>query len=90
MKGERPDRPPLGFPDALWDLVNTTWVEQRVNQPQSRPLVSTVLNRLKERADQWDKSIVPVVPKRWRESGGNRESLVDVLVRSHPFHSDDY
>ena len=68
MNGNRPDRPPSGLNDPLWELLAETWLEQRVDQPQRRPPVSTVLGRLKEGVNHWDVTIIPAVPKQWEES----------------------
>ena len=75
MDGRRPERPPLGFTDPLWDVLTETWLEERVDQPQKRPLVSTILDRLKEDVGHWERTIHPVIPKRWEGSGEYRMSL---------------
>ena len=69
MDGNRPERPPSGFTDPLWDLLAETWLDQHFDEPQKRPPVSTVLDRLRESVGDWDKSITPVIPKQWEESG---------------------
>ena len=71
-KGKRPCRPPFVFTDKLWKLVVATWVEQYVDQPQKRPPVSTVLDRLKESVDDWEKAVNSVVSKQRQESGEYR------------------
>ena len=57
--GDRPDRPPSGFSEMLWDLLVATRVEQYAEKPRGRPSVSTVLARLKACVDDWGKSIMP-------------------------------
>jgi len=69
MKGDRPNRPPSGFSDTLWKLLIKTWVEQCVKGRRRRPTASTVLDRLKQDVDHWEKSIIPLVPRQWQESG---------------------
>lgn len=70
VDGVRPKRPPLGFSDTLWELLTASWVKERARKRRRRPSVSTVLDRLKESVDKWEKSIVPLVPKQWDESRG--------------------
>ena len=74
MDGARPDRPPSGLSDTLWDLLVATWAVQHAQEPEGRPPASTVLDRLKEIVDDWGESIVPLVPEFWREDGGCRMS----------------
>jgi len=87
MKGDRPDRPPLGFSDTLWKLLTKTWVEQRVKGPRRRPAASTVLNRLKQDVDHWEKSIIPLVPRQWHESGWYNTTRTNSIARLCSFHS---
>jgi len=74
MDGVRPDRPPLGFSDTLWDLLVETWVVQHAQEPEGRPPASTVLNRLKGFVDDWGNTILPLVPESLQEDedGGCR------------------
>ena len=69
MNGGRPERPSSGFTGRLWDLLTETWLEQYVDQPQKRPPVSTILNRLKEDVDHRERTIHPVAPKQLEGSG---------------------
>ena len=69
MEGDWPDRPALGFPDALWESLATTWVEEDGPESRRRPSASTVLDWLKERVDDWGESVAPLVPKQWQENG---------------------
>jgi len=69
MKGDRPDRPPSGFSDALWELLVWTWVVEDGPESKRRPSPSFILDQLEKSVDQWEKSIVPLVPKRWQEDG---------------------
>ncbi|KAF9648298.1 kinase-like protein [Thelephora ganbajun] len=73
MNGDRPVRPPSGFSDILWELTAATWAEQQVQQPQMRPSVSTVLDRLVKDVNRWEKSIIPLVPKQWQENATNSD-----------------
>ena len=59
LKGERPDRPPDGLSDQLWELLVTTWVAERWSQPSKRPSTSIVRSRLNGDLHNWGKSIVP-------------------------------
>jgi len=69
MKGDRPERPPSGFSDALWELLVRTWVAEDGPESKRRPPASFILDQLEKGVDQWDKSIVPLVPKQWQENG---------------------
>ena len=71
MKGDRPERPPLGFSDALWESLVETWVIEDGPESNRRPSASAILDRLKGDIDHWEKSIVPLVPEEWQESGGH-------------------
>ena len=51
-----------------------TWVEQFAQKPRERPTASIVLARLKECVDQWGKSIIPLIPKDWGDTGWCRIS----------------
>jgi len=73
MNGGRPDRPPSGFTDPLWDLLAETWLEQHIDQPQKRPPVSTTLDLLKKDVDHWERTIHPIVPKQWEETATTSE-----------------
>jgi len=70
INGERPGRPPSGFSDVLWELLMESWLVEHARKPQERPPASTVLDRLKRDVDHWEKTIIPLVPKEWRGSGG--------------------
>ena len=77
MKGNRPDRPPSGFSETLWGLLVATWVEQYAQKPRKRPSASTVLTRLKKCVGHWGKSIIPLVPEDWKNTGSCRMSPND-------------
>ena len=85
MKGDRPNRPPLGFSDGLWKMLKKTWVEQRVKGPRRRPAASAVLDRLKQDVDHWEKSIAPLVPRQWHESGRYNTPRTNFVVCLYPF-----
>ena len=62
LQGERPDRPPSGFSDQLWELLVTTWRTEQGSQSPKRPPTSTILDRLEEDVRWWGKSIIPPTP----------------------------
>jgi len=68
MRGTRPNRPPSGLSDTLWELLVATWVVQQAQEPPRRPPACTVLERLKECVDHWGESIVPIIPESWEDS----------------------
>ena len=57
--GKKPDRPPLGFSDELWNVLLTTWDAERGSQPPIRPPIQTIANQLEEDAKRWDQFIIP-------------------------------
>ena len=67
MDGVRPDRPPSGLSDTLWELLVATWAVQHAQEPGGRPPAWTILDRLKETVDDWGRSIVPPVPEYWQD-----------------------
>jgi len=60
MRGEKPERPPAGFSDALWNLLLTAWDAEYRSQPPKRPSIRTISNQMKEDAIVWHKFIVPL------------------------------
>ena len=88
IKGDRPDRPPSGLSETLWDLVVATWVEQHAQKPQERPSASTVLAQLRWCVDDWGESITPLTPEDWGDTGWchiltneRRSPLISLLQR---------
>ena len=69
VKGDRPSRPPSGFSETLWYLLVATWAEQYAREPRKRPSARTVLNRLAKCTDHWGKSITPLIPEDWENTG---------------------
>lgn len=69
MRGTRPDRPPSGLSNTLWELLEAMWVVQHAQEPLGRPPARIVLDRLKECVDHWGQSIIPIIPESWQESG---------------------
>ena len=57
--GRKPDRPPSGLSDELWNLLLATWDAERGCQPPKRPPIQTIANQLEEDAKRWDQFIVP-------------------------------
>ena len=80
LSGDRPNRPVLEFSDALWGLLVSTWVEEDGPESKRWPSATTVLDQLKKDAGHWGKSIIPLVPKEWQESGGYSERRGNVVV----------
>ncbi|KAF9647121.1 kinase-like protein [Thelephora ganbajun] len=57
-RGKKPDRPPSGFSDRLWNLLLKAWDLEDGFQPPKRPPVQPILNQMKEDADDWDQIFV--------------------------------
>ncbi|KAF9781243.1 kinase-like domain-containing protein [Thelephora terrestris] len=55
LGGFRPERPSVGFSDALWTLLTQTWLEE-FETPESqsvRPSITDILKLLQDEADNW-------------------------------------
>lgn len=59
LEGGRPNRPPSGFSDRLWELLANTWCVEYGSQPSKRPSATTVLHLLKGEPHNWGKSMIP-------------------------------
>lgn len=59
LRGDRPDRPPSGFTDPLWELLTATWLVEHGSQSPKRPQISAILGRLNEEVENWGTLIVP-------------------------------
>ena len=90
MKGDRPDRPPSGLSETLWNLLVATWVEQYAQRPRERPSASAVLTQLKRCVRDWGKSIIPLVPEDWENAGSCRMSPNDWQFVHVPIIDDDF
>jgi hypothetical protein len=58
LQGERPDRPPSGFSDPLWEVLESCWFTEQGTRPSRRPSTSVILDRLREDVRIW-KPIIP-------------------------------
>jgi len=67
MRGEKPDRPPAGFSDGLWNLLLAAWDAEHGSQPPKRPSIRRISNQMKEDASNWHKFIVPLPRPRVEE-----------------------
>jgi hypothetical protein len=67
LSGTRPDRPTVGFSDALWTLLTQTWLEERESSdsPSARPNIADILERLQDEAENWSptsRQLAPPIP----------------------------
>ena len=67
LSGDRPDRPPVGFSDALWALLTRSWAEvPESSDPHSaRTSIAHVLERLQDEEKSWSSAYerpLPPVP----------------------------
>ena len=53
MTGGKPSRPASLFSDVLWDLLIKVWDPEFGPEPPKRPPVRSILNQMKEDADDW-------------------------------------
>ena len=51
--GGKPGRPASVFSDALWNLLFNVWDPEYGPDPPKRPPARTILNQMKEDADEW-------------------------------------
>ena len=72
VHGARPGRPPSGFTNELWQMLMASWVEERAGKSQKRLALPAMLDRLKESVEQWEKSIVPLIPNQCKENSESR------------------
>ena len=63
LKGDRPDRPPLGFSNQLWELLEATWIPEHASQPPRRPEISVIIDQLRKDANEWNESMIPPNPR---------------------------
>lgn len=68
INGKKPDRPLSGFSDKLWNILLLAWDAEYGSQPPKRPSIQTILNQLKEDADNWDQFIILPASERGKES----------------------
>ena len=68
MRGKKPDRPPLGFSDALWNLLLAAWDVEHGSQPSKRPFVQSIVNQLQEDVNEWGRFIILPTPEGGDES----------------------
>lgn len=52
--GKKPNRPPSGFSDDLWNLLLKVWDPEYGAQLPKRPSIPLILDQMKEDADDWD------------------------------------
>ena len=78
LNGDRPDRPPVGFSDALWALLTQSWVEvPESSDPQSaRPSIANVLERLQDEEKSWSSAGERPLPPVPVEREASRMSLI--------------
>ena len=62
LGGVRPDRPSVGFSDALWAMLAKTWLEEfeAPGSPPARPNIADILELLQEEVDNWSQTSRPL------------------------------
>ena len=68
MRGKKPDRPPSGFSDALWNLLQAAWDAEYGSQPPTRPSIQTIFSQLKRDVNGWNQHIILSAPEQGDES----------------------
>jgi serine/threonine protein kinase len=55
LTGARPDRPTVGFSNALWKLLTETWLEEfeSSDSPSARPNITYILGQLQGEERSW-------------------------------------
>ena len=96
LSGIRPDRPAVGFSDALWGLLTSTWMEDSFKSadfPSARPNTTSILDQLRNEEKSWGPAGgQPTSQMRIeREASGISLTFQNILVRSlHDHHSDEF
>lgn len=64
QSGIRPDRPTVGFSDALWMSLTQTWLEEfeSSDSPSARPDVMDIIGQLQAEAKNWNPTSRPLSP----------------------------
>jgi len=60
LEGTKPNRPPSGFSDKLWNLLLNVWDPEYGSQLPKRPSIPSILDQINEDADNWDPSTIPL------------------------------
>ena len=80
LSGIRPERPSVGFSDALWALLIQSWREQLESSdpPAERPEIINILKQLQDEERYWDpdnRLLAPPTPIKQQPSGESSISL---------------
>lgn len=62
LSGLRPDRPTVGFSDALWTLLTQTWLEEpeSSDSPSRRPNIANIIGVLQDETENWNPTSRPI------------------------------
>lgn len=62
LSGKRPDRPTVGFSDALWTLLTQTWLEEpeSSDSPPRRPDITNIIEVLQDETENWNPTSRPL------------------------------
>ena len=80
LSGIRPERPSVGFSDALWALLIQSWREQLESSdpPAERPEIINILKQLQDEERYWDpdnRLLAPPTPIKQQPSGESSISM---------------
>ena len=85
LSGIRPDRPAMGFSDALWALLDQTWLEvsESSDSQPVRPNIANIIKQLQGEIETWSPADMVLSPT---TQAGREESCVysvpsDAVVR---------
>ena len=76
LSGIRPDRPAMGFSDALWALLGQTWLEvsESSDLQAVRPDIADTIKQLQDEVGTWSPTSTPLpqtIPTGPKESRGS-------------------
>lgn len=84
LSGVRPDRPTVGFSDALWALLTQTWLEEpeSSDSPSCRPNISNIIGVLQDGTEHWNPTSrpIPIEQKPSAASSSGSYTFPDRLV----------
>ena len=73
LGGTRPDRPAIGFSDALWALLGQTWLEvsESSDSEPVRPDIADIIKQLRGEVGNWspaDRVLSPTIQTEGEDS----------------------
>jgi len=91
LRGNRPERPTVGFSDMLWALLVQMWLEEYESSPPVRPNITSILRQLEGESKTWSPTSGLLAPPTEQRADGMPSLLQNLLKHSLPKnHSDKF